>query len=153
MHLYEEAYGFTRLRLLVSVFEGWLGVVVLLVMVAGAVGGHRWLVPAAVRLGAAALLGLAVVNPDLYIANHNIARAGAPVGIDYEYLGELSTDAYPALVRLPDDQFECVNRHADRLRGDDWLEWNLSRARARDLAAIQPPASASTTPVTCPSGD
>ena len=35
MHLYEEAYGFTRLRLLVSVFEGWLGVVVLLVIVAG----------------------------------------------------------------------------------------------------------------------
>ena len=32
MALYEEAYGFTRLRLLVSVFEGWLGSVVLLVM-------------------------------------------------------------------------------------------------------------------------
>ena len=40
MHLYEEAYGFTRLRLLVSVFEGWLGVVVLLVLVAGVVGGR-----------------------------------------------------------------------------------------------------------------
>ena len=74
MHLYEEAYGFTRLRLLVSVFEGWLGVVVLLLLVAGAVGASHWLVPVAVRLGAASLLGLALVNPDLYIAQHNIAR-------------------------------------------------------------------------------
>ncbi len=35
MHVYEEAYGFTRLRLLVSVFEGWLGLVVLMVLGAG----------------------------------------------------------------------------------------------------------------------
>src|SRR5680860_901129 len=72
MHLYEEAFGFTWLRLLVSVFEGWLGVVVVLVIVAGVVGARRWLVPVAVRLGAAGLLGLAMVNPDLYIAQHNI---------------------------------------------------------------------------------
>jgi signal transduction histidine kinase len=152
IHLYEEAYGFTRLRLLVTVFEVWLGVVVLLVMVAGMVGARRWLVPVAVRLGVAALLGLALFNPDLYIAERNIARIGAPVGVDWQYLGELSTDAYPALVRLPADQFECVTRYSDELTGDDWLEWNLSRERARDLAAIRPPATASSTPSTCPSG-
>ena len=28
MHVYQEAYGFTRLRLLVDVFEGWLGLLV-----------------------------------------------------------------------------------------------------------------------------
>lgn len=152
MHLYEEAYGFTRLRLLVSVFEGWLGVVVLLVIVAGVVGARRWLVPVAVRLGAAGLLGLAMVNPDLYIAEHNIARAGAPVGIDWEYLGELSTDAYPALVRLPDEQFACATRSTAALGEDDWLEWNLSRERARDLMADRPPAGAQSTAVPCPSG-
>ena len=152
MHLYEEAYGFTRLRLLVSVFEGWLGLVVLLVMVAGVVGARRWLVPVALRLGVGALLGLALLNPDLYIAEHNIARAGTPVGIDLRYLGELSTDAYPALVRLPADQFECATRYSDELGGDDGLEWNLSRERARDLAAIRPPAAAPSTSITCPSG-
>jgi signal transduction histidine kinase len=152
MHLYEEAYGFTRLRLLVSVFEGWLGVVVLLVMVAGVIGARRWLVPVALRIGAAGLLGLALFNPDLYIAEHNIARAGTTVGIDWAYLGELSTDAYPALVRLPDDEFDCVASHTDKLRGDDWLEWNRSRARARDLLAIRPPASALSTPGACPAG-
>ena len=152
MHLYEEAYGFTRLRLLVSVFEGWLGVLVLLVIVAGVVGARRWLVPVAIRLGAAGLLGLALVNPDLYIAEHNIARADAPVGIDWEYLGELSTDAYPALVRLPDEQFECATRHSAELGDDDWLAWNLSRERARDLMADRPPAGAQNTVNSCPSG-
>ena len=152
MHLYEEAFGFTRLRLLVSVFEGWLGVLVLLVIVAGVVGARRWLVPVAVRLGAAGLLGLALVNPDLYIAQHNIARANGPVGIDWEYLGKLSTDAYPALVRLPDEQFRCATRYSAELSVDDWLGWNLSRERARSLKADRPPAGAPTTFIPCPTG-
>ena len=152
MHLYEEAYGFTRLRLLVSVFEAWLGVVVVLVIVAGVVGARRWLVPVAVRLGAAGLLGLAMVNPDLYIAQHNIARADASVGIDWKYLGELSTDAYPALARLPDDQFECATRYSAKLGDNDRLEWNLSREGARDLMADRPPAGAQNMLIPCPSG-
>jgi len=152
MHLYEEAYGFTRLRLLVSVFEAWLGVVVVLAIVAGVVGARRWLVPVAVRLGAAGLLGLAMVNPDLYIAQHNIARADVPVGVDWQYLGELSTDAYPALVRLPDDQFECATRYSAKLGDNDRLEWNLSREGARDLMADRPPAGAQNMLIPCPSG-
>jgi hypothetical protein len=150
MRLYEEAYGFTRLRLLVSVFEGWLGVLVLLVIVAGVVGARHWLVPVAVRLGAAGLLGLAIINPDLYIAQHNIARADAPVAIDLQYLGQLSTDAYPALIRLPDQQSECARRQAAALGDDDWLAWNLSRNHARDLTANLPPSGARNTVVICP---
>ena len=53
------------------------------------------------------------------------------MGIDWQYLGELSTDAYPALVRLPDKEFACVAGQSDPLRGDDWLEWNLGRSQAR----------------------
>jgi signal transduction histidine kinase len=152
MGLYEEAFGFTRLRLLVSVFEGWLGVVVVLVIVAGLVGARGWLVPVAVRLGAAGLLGLAIINPDLYIAQHNIARANAPVGIDWQYLGALSTDAYPALARFPDEQFGCATRSSVELSHDDWLAWNLSRERARDLMAARPPVSSQNRSVPCPSG-
>jgi len=155
MHLYEEAFGFTRLRLLVSVFEGWLGVVVVLVIVAGVVGARHLLVPVAVRLGAAALLGLALVNPDLYIAQHNIARADASsvsVGIDWQYVGELSTDAYPAIVRLPGEQFGCATRSSADLGDDDWLAWNLSREQGRDLLTDRPPAGAPTPLIPCPSG-
>ena len=35
MHVYEQAYGFTRLRVLVSAFELWLGAVFVLVLAAG----------------------------------------------------------------------------------------------------------------------
>lgn len=155
MQLYEQAYGFTRLRLLVSVFEGWLGVVVVLVIVVGVVGARHLLVPIAVRLGAAGLLGLALVNPDLYIAQHNIARAGASyvsVGIDWQYLGELSADAYPALVRLPDEQYQCATGSTAKLGDADWLAWNLSRERARDLMADRPPVGAPKTLSPCLSG-
>jgi signal transduction histidine kinase len=152
MSLYEEAYGFTRLRLLVSVFEGWLGLVLLLVLVAGAIRG-RWLVPVAVRLGAVGLLGLALVNPDLYIADHNIARVDSTAGTDYRYLGSLSADAYPAIWRLPQDQFDCVTGSGvmSRVPGDDWLEWNVGRDRARDLVADRPLAATSPSDVTCTS--
>lgn len=143
MHLYEEAYGFTRLRLLVSVFEGWLGVVVLLVMAAGVVKARGWLVPMAVRLGAVGLLGLAVFNPDLYIAEQNIARVDSAISTDYDYLASLSADAFPAIWKLPQDQFACVTGTGDLSRptGDDWLEWNLGRSRARDLLAERPVAT------------
>jgi len=143
MHLYEEAYGFTRLRLLVSVFEGWLGVVVLLVMASGVVKRRGWLVPMAVRLGAVGLLGLAVLNPDLYIAEQNIARTDSAVTTDYAYLAGLSPDAYPAIWKLPEEPFGCVTGMGEmpRLTGDDWLEWNLGRSHARDLASKRPMAT------------
>ena len=139
MRLYEEAYGFTRLRLLVSVFEGWLGVVLVLVLVAGVVGGRRWLVPLAVRAGAVGLLGLALVNPDLYIAEHNIARVGAAAGVDLVYLGTLSADAWPAISRLPADDFACATSDLSIPDADTAVEWNLARARARDLMTQRPP--------------
>ncbi|MEO6412039.1 MAG: DUF4173 domain-containing protein, partial [Pedococcus sp.] len=136
MHLYEEAYGFTRLRLLVSVFEGWLGVIVVLVMVSGVVKARGWLVPLAVRLGAVGLLGLAVLNPDLYIAEHNLSRTDAVTPIDYSYLAGLSADAAPALVDLRTAAVSC-DTVPDRAP-DDWLAWNVSRSSARTLVAKHP---------------
>jgi hypothetical protein len=136
MDLYEQAYGFTRLRLLVSVFEGWLGVVLLLVLATGVVRARRWLVPVAVRLGAVGLLGLALVNPDLYIAQHNLARTDATTPIDYQYLSQLSADAAPALVDVRTGDASCDP--AGESAGDDWLAWNLSRSRARTLLADHP---------------
>ena len=59
MHVYEQAYGFTRLRLLVSVFEGWLGLVVLFVLAAGLRLRGPWVPRAALLSGAVSLLALA----------------------------------------------------------------------------------------------
>ena len=95
MHLYQEAYGFTRLRLLVDVFEGWLGLVVVAVAVAGLVRWGVWLPRFALVTGVAALLGLAALNPDAWIAEHNLDRYADTGKVDWYYLRNLSADAVP----------------------------------------------------------
>jgi hypothetical protein len=129
MHLYQEAYGFTQLRLLVDVFEGWLGVLVLAVLAAGVGLRAAWLARFAVLSGAIALLGLAAINPDAWIADHNLDRYAATGRIDWTFLQNLSDDAVPVLADLPADDRRCAL--AGRARTDNtFWEWNLGRARA-----------------------
>ena len=132
MHVYQEAYGFTELRLLVDVFEGWLGLLVL-----GGRGRRRlpckaaWLPRFALLSGAGLVLALAAINPDAWIAQRNVDRYDETGDIDWTYLRGLSDDAVPVLTTLPDDVRACVldgREQAD----DDWLEWNLGRWRAAD---------------------
>lgn len=142
MDLYQEAYGSTRLRLLVDVFEGWLGVVVLAVLVGGITLRAAWVARFALLSGAVALLGLAFLNPDAWIAEQNLERYDATGRIDWSYLSGLSDDAVPVLADLPDAERACV------LPGwapsdDDRLEWNLGRARAADALGAQPYAAES----------
>lgn len=131
MDVYQDAYGFTRLRLLVDVFEGWLGLVVVAVLVAGLRLEGRWVPRVALFAGAAALAGLAMANPDAWIARHNIDRLASTGQVDLAYLGTLSADAVPELMRLPVEQRECA-LPGGWSSDDDWLAWNLGRERARD---------------------
>ncbi|HET6652489.1 MAG TPA: DUF4173 domain-containing protein [Nocardioides sp.] len=131
MNLYEDTYGLTQLRLLVAVFEGWLGLVVLLVMAAGLRLHGRWLPRAVVLTGAATLLGLGILNPDGYVAGRNVQRYVETGKADWSYLGGLSADAVPALQTLPADAQACVLGPVSY--DDDWLEWNLGRSRAGDV--------------------
>ncbi|WP_224277269.1 DUF4153 domain-containing protein [Nocardioides lacusdianchii] len=143
MAVYQDAYGFTTLRLFVDVFEGWLGFVVLAIMVAGALGLGRWLPRVALVSGAVALVGLAAINPDAWVAERNLDRWEATGKLDLSYLQTLSADAAPVIVdRLPEDVARCVLEpsSSDVLREEsieDARAWNLARARAVDaLAAI-----------------
>ncbi|MEV0288840.1 DUF4153 domain-containing protein [Kribbella sp. NPDC050820] len=139
MHVYQEAYGFTELRLLVDVFEGWLGLLVLGVMVAGVTMKASWLPRAALLSGASLLLGLALLNPDAWIAQRNIDRYADTGKVDWVHLEGLSDDAVPVLATLPDDVAGCAigdRRPSD----DDWLEWNLGRHRANPLIVSEPTA-------------
>ncbi|GAB7004090.1 hypothetical protein JCM18899A_15620 [Nocardioides sp. AN3] len=126
MHLYQQAYGFTRLRLLVDVFEGWLGIVLVLVAAAGLALRSAWLPRAALLSGVVALLGLAAVNPDAWIAQRNLDRYADTGRVDWGYLRLLSADAVPTLA-AGDADCALLGRGAS---DDDWLEWNLGRARA-----------------------
>ncbi len=85
MHVYQEAYGFTRLRLLVDVFEGWLGLLVLAVLASGIALKGAWLPRFALVSGVAALLGLAALNPDAWIAQHNVERLAQTGRVDWNY--------------------------------------------------------------------
>ena len=124
MHVYQEAYGFTRLRLLVDVFEGWLGCWWWR-------DGRRvalraaWLPRLGLFSGVVLLLGLAI-NPDAWIARQNIDRYEATGKVDWDYLGDLSDDAPPVLATLPAATRRCAlpSTTGDL---DDWLEWNLGR--------------------------
>ncbi|WP_185994797.1 DUF4153 domain-containing protein [Nocardioides campestrisoli] len=109
MAVYQDAYGFTTLRLVVTVFEAWLGLVVLAVLVLGVLGVATWVPRLALLTGASTLLGLLVLNPDAWVAGRNIDRYQESGWLDTDYLAHLSDDAVPVLVeRLPADLARCV---------------------------------------------
>ena len=163
MWAYEQAYGFTHLRLLVSVFEIWLGVVFVLVMAAGVRLRARaaWLPGAVLGAAVISLLGLAVLNPDRFIAERNVVRFAETTYIDLYYLEDLSADAVPALDRLPEPWRVCVldkiNGELDRTEpGEEWRHWNLGRSEARRVlgdytSPYTPPFTAGVPP--CPALD
>jgi Domain of unknown function (DUF4173) len=142
MNLYEQAYGFTRLRILVSACELWLGAVFVMVLVAGLRLRARWLAQAVAGSAAAALLGLALLNPDRFIAERNVDRYERIDRIDVTYLSRLSADAAPALDRLPSTLRDCaLTRIAADLafHPDDWRSANLGRRQAREIVRERPP--------------
>lgn len=143
--LYEEAYGFTRLRLVAHATILWLGALFVLVLAAGAARRAGWLPRAAVALTGASVLVFALADPDRRIAERNVERYEETGRIDPGVLARLSADAAPALVKLPAPLAACVTR---RIRNDvnspDGLA-GANRGRANARAALQgvPAANAS----------
>ncbi|GAB0107670.1 DUF4173 domain-containing protein [Nocardia sp. JMUB6875] len=132
MWTYQEAYGFTVLRLLVEVFEGWIALVYLLVLVSLISLRRGWVPRAAIGAAAVTLLGLAVLDPERLIAERNIDRWQAGKNLDTSYLSTLSADALPAADRLPDPQRAAIAEVIRaRLERDSWQGWNYARATAR----------------------
>lgn len=153
MVLYEQAYGYTQLRLYVFSFMIWLAVVLGLFVIA-----LLWARPHVFVLGGIAsalivLAGLNVINPDALIVRENVARYQSGGTIDAFYLTELSTDAVPELARalemLGGEPRTIV---ADELAGRvtmlrlqateaGWPSWHLGRwqaLRALGTARVTP---------------
>ncbi|MEU9621160.1 DUF4153 domain-containing protein [Streptomyces sp. NPDC048155] len=135
MDLYVDAYGLTRLRISVAAVELWLGVVLVLIMAAGAFGAR--LLPRAVAASAAvAVLAFGLISPDGLIAEQNVQRYRADHSIDIDYLRGLSADAVPALDTLPEPLRSCALKDIERsLRASDapWYATSWGQARARDI--------------------
>jgi hypothetical protein len=100
LSLYEEAYGFTMLRLYSHIFAVWIAIIFLFLAAetAGAFPRRRWLVGATSISAMALLLALNLVNPEALVVNLNIDHARFTHKMDPQYLAELSSDATPTLL-------------------------------------------------------
>ncbi|MFD0588951.1 DUF4153 domain-containing protein [Paenibacillus sp. GCM10027627] len=137
LSLYEEAYGYTQLRLLVHGVMILLGVLMAVALVRI---WYQWFSLAKVYVACMiiAYVIMNYVNLDLRIANNNIERYEETGKMDFDYLSMLSADAapaifkfrenYPELGRL-DEIIEGYNDAAETKR--HWQSWNFSLQRLR----------------------
>jgi hypothetical protein len=155
--LYEDAYGFTTMRVYGQAYM-LLALAILFV-----VAWHVWrsfdvraLARQIMTIALATLTFLVFWNGDEWVANANLDRYAHTGKIDVQYLArDLSLDAYPALVQaLPrvaqperaQLSLALAQKRArsSELRGaNSWYEWNVRRERARSFVVISPPAKAS----------
>jgi hypothetical protein len=100
LSLYEDAYGFTMLRLYSHVFAGLVAVVFLLLAVdlAGLFPRRRWFVGASAITALVLMAALNVANPEALVVGLNVNRANQAHKIDAQYFHELSSDAAPAIL-------------------------------------------------------
>lgn len=136
MLLYEDAYGLTRLRLLVMAFTCWLGAGFALIFLAGGIRIVRASLARVATYGTAvALIAFSLANPDGLIAERNVDRWREGGRLDVYYLSGLSADAAPALTELPPAlRREVLLPLRERLaESERWGSFNLSRITAREL--------------------
>ena len=143
--LYEQAYGFTRLRTYTYLFIPWLGL--LLLTVVGLLFSNQMrrvgLVLVIFGLGFGLLLGF--WNVDSWIARQNIQRAMNGQELDGDYLQMLSADAVPELIRQVNQAGLPASVRQEILIGlacraaqsspsnPLWQSFNLSQNRADNL--------------------
>jgi hypothetical protein len=158
LKLYQDAYGWTELRLYVAVSIAAMAVTLATLAAFLATDRTRWLGHAMVVIGLGSLIALNLIAPAAFVAERNLARVIDPtlvppdseVSLDADYLGVLPDDAIPALVAalpsLPVQERERVMRllyqRRFELSGEaaytSPFAWNLGRERARDALATLP---------------
>ncbi|WSW78122.1 DUF4173 domain-containing protein [Streptomyces sp. NBC_00996] len=142
MDMYVEAYGLTRLRVSVVAVELWLGLIIVLIMAAGA-WGARWLPRAVAASAAAGVLAFGLMSPDGLIAERNVQRYEDTGKFDLEYARGLSADAVPALDKLKEPLRSCALSPVAIELGEDegpWYATSWGEAHARDILRDRPPS-------------
>lgn len=146
--LYEQAYGFTRLRTYTFIFIPWLGLLMLTVL--GLLVAHQMRRVAQViflfTVGFGWLLG--IWNIDGWIVRQNVQRTLEGYDLDGDYLQSLSADAVPEIIRqtqqkdLPEAArhelligLACRASQFPSLK-PAWQSFNLSEDRAGKLLSM-----------------
>lgn len=150
LQLYQDAYGWTELRLYVAVSIAALATTLATLAAFLATDRTRWLGHVMGVIGLASLIALNLIAPAAFVAERNLQRIIDPsrvppdgqAALDADYLGVLPDDAVPVLVaalpRLPDNEaFRIRNALREReialgeTRYATLFSWNLGRERAR----------------------
>jgi hypothetical protein len=145
--LYEEAYGFSRLRTYTHFFMIWLALLLLAVVVLDLLQRQRTFAFAAMLALIGFSVSLLLLDVDAFIANHNVQRAVDGKDLDVAYLASLSPDAVPALVdwytnpaldhEIQDEvgaSLACINADPTP-RDTNWRSFNLSVWQADNALA------------------
>ncbi len=146
--LYEQAYGFTRLRTYTHVFMIWLGVLLGVLVIIEMRSKLRYFALSVLVVILGFGLTLNFLNVDAFIVRQNVARALAGVELDIEYLMTLSNDSIPTVVQLfedpslpteiRDDLGSVLDCRATLLTDNQDLPWqslHFSDMRASNLLA------------------
>jgi len=140
--VYAGAYGLTVGRLLAYAGQIWLGLIVILVLVAGIRLRTAWLPRAVAAAGVSVLFALVAVNPDALMARTLLRRLDGQYAIDLPYLLSLSADAADELAAVPPQRQPCLlsGLAAELASPDPWYAINLSRIHAHTVLARHPDA-------------
>ncbi|RKI36779.1 DUF4173 domain-containing protein [Corallococcus sp. AB004] len=139
LSLYEDAFGYTLLRVHTHVFMVALGAALAWRAVT------LWWKPERFAVGAFAtalgsVLVLNFLNPEAFIVRHNLERYARTGSLDTEMFYDLSADAVPGLVQVEATigvEYQgrlatVLKEQRERLeQGDSVPEWNVSRFLAR----------------------
>ncbi|RUO88992.1 DUF4173 domain-containing protein [Corallococcus sp. AB018] len=140
LSLYEDAFGYTLLRVHTHVFMVALGAALAWRAVT------LWWKPERFAVGAFAtalgsVLVLNFLNPEAFIVRHNLERYARTGSLDTEMFYDLSADAVPGLVQVEAtigvEEYQgrlatVLKEQRERLeQGDSVPEWNVSRFLAR----------------------
>jgi len=149
MTLYENAFGFTYLRVFVHLFMVLLFLLLLIVLL-GIWYEKTPIGKASIIVTVIMYLVLNYANVDAFIAKKNIevyTNPNSSKQIDIDYLTTfLSYDALPEIIKLENDKNPVVastvrnyltDKKHELSKKSSWWEYNLSKARARKLLDIK----------------
>lgn len=155
LDLYQLVYGFTRIRVRTYIFISWLAALLLLVVVIEWLGQSKRFFAVLLFICLGFVLSQAAVNIDQFVVEHNLARLDQELpdvawkGLDHYYLGSLSEDAVPAMLKAVESnaydalttemlraELYCRQRNLllyHEENTDPWFSQNPSRQNAYTL--------------------
>ena len=128
--LYEQAYGFSRLRTYSHLFLPWIAILIITIIVLEIIQKQGHLALSLLIFATGFVATCIIFNIDGFIAKQNIERAKISTkegyALDFYYLSELSSDAVPVMV---DEYLSADSAYKDLLGASLACRWNAIQNR------------------------